>query len=83
MVMTMDRESQIRKVIENVAKKPVGVDRDESLFESGFLDSFALAELVSGLEKAFGIRIPNSDLIPQRFDSVSRIERYLEGFPKA
>jgi acyl carrier protein len=73
----MDRESQIRKVVAGVAKKPVEVDRDESLFESGFLDSFALVDLVSGLEKEFGIKIPDADLIPQRFDSISRIERYL------
>ena len=73
----MDRESQIRKVVAGVAKKPVEVDHDESLFESGFLDSFALVDLVSGLEKEFGIKIPDADLIPQRFDSISRIERYL------
>jgi acyl carrier protein len=78
----MDREEQIRKVIAGVAKKPVDVGRDESLFDSGFLDSFALVELVSGLEKEFGIKIPNADLIPQRFDSVARIGRYLEGFPR-
>jgi acyl carrier protein len=73
----MDRESQIRKVVAGAAQKPVEVDRDESLFESGFLDSFALVDLVSGLEKEFGIKIPDADLIPQRFDSISRIERYL------
>jgi acyl carrier protein len=78
----MDREAQIRKVIAGVAKKPADVERDESLFDCGFLDSFALVELVSGLEKAFGIKIPNADLIPQRFDSIARIERYLEGFPR-
>jgi acyl carrier protein len=78
----MDREAQIRKVIAVVAKRPVDVDLDESLFESGFLDSFALVTLVSGLENEFGIKIPDSDLIPQRFDSISRIDRYLAGFLK-
>jgi acyl carrier protein len=79
----MDRESQIRKVLVEVAKKPVEVDTNESLFESGFLDSFALAELVNALEREFGIKIPDSDLIPQRFDSISRISRYLEARLKA
>jgi acyl carrier protein len=78
----MEREEQIRRVIGGVARKVADVERDESLFESGFLDSFALVELVSGLEKEFGIKIPNADLIPQRFDSIARIERYLEGFPR-
>lgn len=74
----MDRESQIRKVIESIADKPADMDREESLFASGFLDSFSLAVLVKGLEKEFGIKIPDSDFIPQRFDSIARIERYLE-----
>jgi acyl carrier protein len=78
----MNRETQIRKVVAEVAKKPAEVDRDDSLFESGFLDSFALVGLLSGLEKEFGIKIPDGDLIPQRFDSIARIERYLASFLK-
>jgi acyl carrier protein len=78
----MNREAQIRKVVAEVARKPVEVDQDESLFDSGFLDSFALVDLVSGLEKEFGIKIPDGDLIPQRFDSIARIERYLASFLK-
>ena len=77
--MGMDRQGQIRKVIEQVAGKPVEVNVDESLFESGLLDSFALVTLVNELEKEFAIKIPDSDLIPQRFDSISRIGRYLAG----
>jgi len=73
----MDREAQIHKIVEEVAKKPVDVDRNGSLFESGLLDSFALVDLVSALEQGFGIKIPDSDLIPQRFDSIAKIEQYL------
>ena len=73
----MDREAQIHRIVEEVAKKPVEVDRNESLFESGVLDSFALVDLVSALEQGFGIKIPDSDLIPQRFESIARIEQYL------
>jgi acyl carrier protein len=73
----MDRETQIRKIVEEVAKKPVDVDRNGSLFESGLLDSFALVDLVSALEEGFGVKIPDSDLIPQRFDSIARIGQYL------
>ena len=75
----MDRQTQIRQVIAQVAGKALDVDTDASLFESGILDSFALVTLVHGLEKEFAINIPDSDLIPQRFDSISRIERYLAG----
>ena len=51
---------------------------DESLFDSGLLDSFALPDVLSALEKAFSIKIPDSDLNPRKFDSISRIESYIE-----
>jgi acyl carrier protein len=34
--------------------------------------------MVTELEKAFGLKIPDSDLTPRKFDSVERIEQYLE-----
>jgi acyl carrier protein len=71
------REKQILKVIEKVAKMPIDVGPEESLFESGLLDSFMLVDLVASLEEEFGIKIPDSDLIPQRFDTVSKIDQYL------
>jgi len=73
----MDRFAKIREIIETVAGKPVEAGPEDSLFESGLLDSFALVDLVAALEQAFGVRIPDADLIPQRFDSISRIDQYL------
>ncbi|MGA2328355.1 MAG: acyl carrier protein [Bryobacteraceae bacterium] len=52
---------------------------DQSLFESGLVDSFALPEMVSALEREFSIAIPDSDLIPRRFETLERIESYIEG----
>jgi acyl carrier protein len=52
---------------------------DESLFESGLLDSFALPDLVTAIESAFQISVPDSDLNPRKFDTVERIEQYLAG----
>jgi len=34
--------------------------------------------MVAELEKDFGIKIPDADLNPRRFDSIARIEAYLE-----
>ena len=73
----MDRKTQIRKVIEKTAKMPLDVEQDESLFESGLLDSFMLVDLIASLEEEFQIKIPDSDLVPQRFDSISKIDKYL------
>ena len=34
--------------------------------------------LVTGLEQEFRITIPDTDLVPERFDSVAKIEAYLD-----
>jgi acyl carrier protein len=74
----MDIQTRVAKVIQTVTEKKVPADTEESLFESGLLDSFALPDLVSALEKEFGIQIPDSDLNPRKFESVARISEYIE-----
>ena len=75
----MDQRSKIVAIIRQVAGREIDPAPEESLFESGLLDSFNLTDLVGELEKEFSIRIPDSDLTPRRFDSVARIETYLQG----
>jgi acyl carrier protein len=74
----MDQQARILNIVRQVAGKPVNPAPDESLFESGLLDSFSLTDLVSALEAEFKIRVPDSDLNPRKFDSVARIQAYLE-----
>lgn len=73
----MERVDRIRGLIQDVAGKPAPSDAEESLFESGLLDSFALPDLVSAVEKAFSVKVPDADLNPRKFDSVARIDAYL------
>ena len=73
----MITQTQIAEIVRRVAGKPVDPSPEESLFESGLLDSFTLTDLVSALESEFAIRIPDSDLTPRKFDSIARIEAYL------
>lgn len=61
-----------------VSSKSAAPEPDESLFDSGYLDSFALTDMVAELEREFGIKIPDSDLNPRRFDSIERIQSYLD-----
>jgi acyl carrier protein len=74
----MNRQAQITEIIQAIAQKNIPADPEESLFDSGLLDSFALPDVLSALEKAFSIKIPDSDLNPRKFDSISRIESYIE-----
>lgn len=72
-----DTRERLRNVVEKVAGKPVPSDPDESLFESGMLDSFLLPDLIGAIEEEFSLKIPDSDLNPRKFDSLSRMEAYL------
>ena len=73
----MTTQERALAVIQKFAQKPIPADPEESLFESGVLDSFGLPDMVSALEKEFGITVPDADLNPRKFDSLARIENYL------
>lgn len=74
----MDNSEKIIAILKNVSKKNSVPAADESLFDSGFLDSFALPDMVGELEREFQIKIPDADLNPRKFETISRIETYLE-----
>jgi acyl carrier protein len=74
----MNKQAGILKVIHAVSDIKDDPAPDESLFDSGTLDSFTLPDLVTGLEEEFGVAIPDSDLQPERFDSLNKIEQYLD-----
>ena len=51
-------EQRIIAILQNVSKKDAVPGADESLFDSGYLDSFALPDMVSELEREFDIQDP-------------------------
>lgn len=71
------RRQRLRILVQKISEKPVPEDDQESLFESGLLDSFALPDLVSALEQEFAIKVPDADLNPRKFDSIARMDAYL------
>ena len=73
----MNTQQKIVEILRRVSDKPIEPAPDESLFESGLLDSFSLADLVVELEREIAVKIPDSDLKPRKFDTVERIAEYL------
>ena len=65
------------EILQRVTRQDVTPAADESLFDSGLLDSFALTDVVAALEQEFNLKIPDSDLNPRKFDTIARIESYL------
>jgi len=72
------KQKRISEIVAEIAGKPVNIATDESLFETGLLDSFALTDLIAKLETEYGIRVPDSDLNPRKFDTLDKIAAYVE-----
>ena len=52
---------------------------DASFLENGIVDSMNILELVMFVEENFGISVEDSDIIPDNFDSVAKMAKYIEG----
>ena len=74
----MNTQERITQIIRKHSQAKTTPDAEESLFESGYLDSFALADFIGDLEKEFGVQVPDADLTPRKFESIARIESYLQ-----
>ena len=71
-------KESILKLIQDISSNSGVPADDESLFDSGYLDSFALTDLVSALEEKFGFKVPDSDVNPRKFETVEKIVAYVE-----
>ena len=71
----MDTTDQIRAFIEKTFGKAVGVD--DSLLDSGLLDSIGIFEVATFLESAFGITVEDEAIIPEHFETVTLIANFV------
>lgn len=53
------------------------IDSDESLLESGIVDSMGVLELVAFVERTFHIRVENHELVPDNIDSISNVTAFV------
>ncbi len=53
------------------------IPANASLFDTGVLDSFSLAEFITVIEDATGISIPDADLNPETFETIAKTEAYI------
>jgi acyl carrier protein len=53
------------------------LDVDESLMESGVVDSTGVLEVIGFLESSFHIRVENDELTPENLDSIANLTAFL------
>ena len=68
----------IKFINEQLLKNNMTIDAEYELLLSGILDSLAVMNLVTYIEKLIGKPIPALDVTLENFSSVSAILRYLE-----
>ena len=78
-------ESIIRKF---VAEELLFTDRlpigdGDSFIENSIVDSTGILELEIFVERAFGIEVRDEDVVPENFDSVSKLASYIRRKQKA
>ena len=50
---------------------------DTSFLEQGIIDSTGVLELVEWLEESFGIKVDDTELVPDNLDSVNKLGAFI------
>ena len=77
----MEIREQIRRYIsENLlfSDDDFPYDDDSSFLKNGVVDSTGVMELVSYVEKEFGIVVQPHEVVPDNFDSVSNLAGFIQ-----
>ncbi len=61
-----------------MGRSEVVLDPDESLIESGIMDSTGVLELVEFLEATYRIKIEDEELIPENLETINNIVKFLK-----
>jgi acyl carrier protein len=51
---------------------------DASFLDEGIVDSVGVMELVAFVEESFGIKVNDSEVTPDHFDSVSKLAAFIQ-----
>jgi len=76
----MDTENKVREFIEGKFCRSSGksLSNEDSLLESGIVDSAGIFELIGFLEKEFDITVSDEDIVPDNFENVSFISKLVQ-----
>lgn len=53
-------------------------ERSDSFLRNGLIDSTGMLELVVFVEKTFGIKVEDGELLPENLDALDKVTRFVE-----
>jgi len=77
----MEIEQQVRQyILENFmyTDDESELASDQSLFDTSVIDSTGVLELVGFIEDTFEVKVEDTELVPDNFDSVEKITSYVK-----
>ena len=75
----MNVEASVREFLRTDLGKDIAqLGNDDSLLESGTIDSVGVMQLVAFLERTYGITVGEDDLMPENFDTLAAIAAFVE-----
>ncbi|MCL4708580.1 acyl carrier protein [bacterium] len=74
----MDIRTDIKNFLKKQAPKGVTFSDSDSLLASGVIDSMKMLDLISFVEQQFNIKIDEDEMMPDNFESVDAITRFVE-----
>lgn len=75
-----DYSDTIRNFIERQmmgSKSATALSTSESLIEKGVIDSMGVQVLIGYLEKEFGIRIVDTEIVPENFETIKSVADFV------
>ena len=75
-----DIKEEIRRfIIKNYLpySKDIKLGDNDSFLEKGIVDSIGVIELGSFIQRTYDIKITPPEIIPENFDTVNNLERYI------
>jgi acyl carrier protein len=57
-------------------RKSIGLDED--LLMLGIIDSMGILKLVAFIEVKYGIKIKNEDILPENFQNLNSLKKFIE-----
>jgi acyl carrier protein len=77
--MTETNDKLSKFIAEKILKQPGRtIAGDEKLISSGLIDSFSLMDLALFVEDTFGVRIEDTELNADTFDSLDQLSALIE-----
>lgn len=75
----MEIKQQVREFITTnfYVSDPAALEDDASLLDRGIIDSTGVLEVIGFLEDVFGIKIEDSEMLPENLDSIDRITSFV------